>query len=167
MAFHERQLVVVLSDLARFTAAVARSTSVEIAELVDRYYRDAAAVAAEHGGDIVKHIGDSCLLVFPVERAVDAVDAVEALASRVESMAAETGLDLEMGANIHLSTVAEGQFGPDEHYDVMGMGVIHTFRMGSGAGIRISEPVYRKLPNERRAGWSKHQPPATYTRVPA
>jgi hypothetical protein len=70
-----------------------------------------------------------------------------------------------MGANVHLSVVAEGEFGPDKRYDVMGTGVMHTFRMGSGEGIRISEPVYRKLPNDRRGSWSKHQPPATYTRT--
>jgi hypothetical protein len=34
--------------------------------------------------------------------------------------------------------------------------------MGGGAGIRISEPIYRKLPNERRGPWQKSKPPATY-----
>jgi hypothetical protein len=35
--------------------------------------------------------------------------------------------------------------------------------MGSGAGIRVSEPVYRQLPNDERTPWHKYQPPATYT----
>lgn len=55
---------------------------------------------------------------------------------------------------------ADGGYGV---YGVSGARVIHTFRMGSGAGIRISEPVYRELPSDRRGRWTKHQPPATYT----
>ncbi len=42
-------------------------------------------------------------------------------------------------------------------------GVLHVFRMGAGPAIRVSEPVYRKLPNDERGGWAKHQAPATYT----
>jgi hypothetical protein len=32
-----------------------------------------------------------------------------------------------------------------------------------GSGVRISEPVYRKLPNEHRGPWTKNRPPATYS----
>jgi hypothetical protein len=46
---------------------------------------------------------------------------------------------------------------------VLGAGVNHVFRMGSGPGIRVSEPVYRKLPSDERAPWTKRQAPATYT----
>jgi hypothetical protein len=70
---------------------------------------------------------------------------------------------MAMGANVHISTVAEGGFGLHGTDEVVGMGVIHTFRMGGGAGTRISEPVYRRLPSDRRSGWHKHQPPTTYT----
>ena len=59
--------------------------------------------------------------------------------------------------------MAEAELGLDGTYDVVGMGVIHAFRMGGGAGTRISEPVYRRLPSDRRTPWRKHQPPATYT----
>lgn len=163
MAFRERSLVIALTDLAHFTSAVAGRSAVEIAEIVDRHYHDVAAAASGHGGRVVKLMGDGCLSVFPAERAVDAVDAVVEIEQRVAAAAGESGLDLELGANVHLSVVAEGEFGPDGVYDVMGAGVIHTFRMGGGPGIRISEPVYRKLPNDRRGRWSKYQPPATYT----
>jgi hypothetical protein len=35
--------------------------------------------------------------------------------------------------------------------------------MGGGTGVRISEPVYRRLPDDRRGRWQKQKPPATYT----
>jgi class 3 adenylate cyclase len=166
MAFRERQLVTVVVDLARFTQAVAGMDAMDMANLIDRFYNGVSTAIAQQGGRVVKYLGDGGLAVFPAESALRAVDAVEAIRGQVRDLAAEFALDLEMGANIHICTVAEGEFGIDDSYDVVGMGLVHTFRMGSGAGIRISEPVYRKLPSDRRGAWSKHQPPATYTYQP-
>ncbi len=163
MAFSERQVVTVVVDLAHFTRAVAGMDSVAIAGVIDRYYTEASSIVNDHGGRVVKYLGDGCLAVFPADRALDAVTAVELLGGRVRAIAAEMDLELDMGANVHACTVAEGQFGVDKSYDIVGPGVIHAFRMGGGPGIRISEPVYRKLPNDRRGAWAKHQPPATYT----
>jgi hypothetical protein len=80
---------------------------------------------------------------------------------RVRALGAEHDLDLDLGA--HISTVAEGAFGLGGAYEIVGMGVIHLFRMGGDAGTRISEPpVYRMLPSDRRSPWRKRQPPAIY-----
>ena len=160
----ERQLAIVLVDLARFTHAVAGIELRALASLVETFYRASEEVISTHGGRVVKFIGDGCLAVFEPDDAVRAVDAVEQLRSRVPSIGAAHGVELDLGANVHLSTIAEGDFGLSGSYDVIGMGVVHTFRMGSGAGTRISEPVYRKLPSDRRAPWRKRQPPATYAR---
>jgi class 3 adenylate cyclase len=69
------------------------------------------------------------------------------------------------GVNVHLAVVAEGDLGAgaDRRYDVVGAAVNHLFRMGGGPGVRISEPVYQRLPGERRAPWRRQEPPATYT----
>jgi class 3 adenylate cyclase len=160
----ERQLAIVLVDLARFTHAVAGIELRALASLVATFYRAGEEVIESHGGRVVKFIGDGCLAVFEPDDAVRAVDAVEQLRSRVLSIGADHGVELDLGANVHLSTIAEGDFGLHGSYDLIGMGVVHTFRMGGGAGTRISEPVYRKLPSDRRAPWRKRQPPATYTR---
>jgi adenylate cyclase len=159
---HERQLAIVLVDLARFTQAVAGLTLQQLVAVLDAFYRSAGTVIAEHRGRVVKFVGDGCLAVFEPSDVMQALEAVEVLRSQVRTLGAEYGLDLDMGANVHMSTVAEADLGLDAGYEVVGMGVIHAFRMGSGAGTRISEPVYRKLPSSRRSPWRKHQPPATY-----
>jgi class 3 adenylate cyclase len=164
----ERTLVMVLADLAGFTRAVAGLQAVEIAEVLDRFYVTCEEQVAAWGGRVVKFSGDNCLAVFDVASARDAVGCAVALRDAVSELAAVTDLDLDLGANVHLATVATGRFGgasaPTD--DVIGVGVIHTYRMGAGPGIRISEPVYRKLANDERGSWRKHQPPATYTREP-
>lgn len=155
----ERPLVLVLVDLARFTQAIAGRSLQELTELVDAFYRLAGTVIPHHRGRIVKFIGDGCFAVFEVDDVLAALDAVNELRAHVQKM------QLELGANLHLSTVAEAQLGLDGAYEVLGMGVIHTFRMGGGPGTRISDRVYRKLPSDRRSDWRKHQPPATYELV--
>jgi adenylate cyclase len=162
MPFRERQLVTLMVDLARFTQAVAGMDSLAVAGLIDRFYRAASTTITGCGGRVVKYLGDGCLAVFPSDGAVDAVDCVEALSLLVDELGATLDADLELGANIHLCTVVEGEFGAEGVYDIVGNGVIHTFRMGSGPGVRISEPLYRKLPSARRSPWVKYQPPATY-----
>ena len=160
--YRERQLTLVLVDLARFTHAVAGLSLQEMTAVVDAFYRAAGTVIAEHRGRVVKFVGDGCLAVFEPDDVLLALDAVEALRALTRSIGAERGLEMDLGANVHLSTVAEAELGLDGVYEVIGTGVIHTFRMGAGDGTRISERVYRKLPNDRRARWRKHQPPATY-----
>jgi hypothetical protein len=104
------------------------------------------------------------LAVFEPAAAPGAVQFVLALRDAVGAMANELGLDIDLGANLHLATVATGTFGVAPAVDdIMGVGVVYVHRMGSGVGIRISEPVYRKLPSSERGPWRKYQPPATYT----
>jgi class 3 adenylate cyclase len=162
----ERQLAMVMVDLARFTQAVAGLDLRGMASIVGAFYRTAAEVVSQHGGRVVKFVGDGCLAVFEPDDVLQAVEATEVLRSRVRALAAEHNLDLDLGANVHVSTVAEGAFGLGGAYEIVGMGVIHVFRMGHGPGTRISEPVYRRLPSDRRTPWRKHQPPATYALEP-
>lgn len=159
----ERQLAIVLVDLARFTQVAAGLELRELASVVASFYRAASEVVPQHRGRVVKFVGDGCLAVFEPDDVVVALDAVEILRSRAHALGEAHNLDLEAGANVHISIVAEGGFGLHGTDEVVGMGVIHTFRMGGGAGTRISEPVYRRLPSDQRQGWRKHQPPVTYT----
>ena len=74
------------------------------------------------------------------------------LGATVRELGAEFGIALDLGANVHMATIIEGEYGAGRSaaFDVIGAGVIHAFRMGAGPGIRISEPVFRRLPNDQR-----------------
>jgi len=163
--FQERTLVLVLIDLAGFTRAVAGLTPLEVVDLLDRFFVRCGELVTAHAGRVVKFTGDGCVAVFEADHAPDAVACVQAVRESVVSIAEELDINLDLGANIHLAKVITGVFGAPYTSidDVIGMGVIHTFRMGAGPGIRISEPVYRKLPSSERTPWRKNQPPATYT----
>jgi adenylate cyclase len=163
MSIQESKLVLFATDLAGFSRACAHRDALAIARFLEPWYRASVQTIRARGGRVVKLIGDAVFAVFPEDRAVDAVDAAVEVIAELRERPTE-GWRIEAGANIHLAVVAEGEYGPDDdrRYDVLGSGVNHLFSMGGGAGIRISEPIYRQLPNERREAWLKHRPPATY-----
>jgi adenylate cyclase len=164
MTFRETKLVLLSAALAGYARVTANLDALAVATFLDDWYRRCAATIRNRGGRIVKYIGDGCLATFPDDKCVDAVDAAADLQRAIDDVRSKHRLTVEVGANVHLAVVAEGDFGADDdrRYDVLGSGVNHLFLMGGGAGIRISEPVYRQLPNDRRGDWKKNRPPATY-----
>jgi adenylate cyclase len=159
----ETKLVLLTADLAGYARAAAHEDALTIAGFLDRWYHAAAATLRAQGGRIVKFMGDAVLAVFPETSAIAAIDAAAEL--RVQLSALRGTWRVDLSVNVHLAIVADGELGPadDRRYDVLGTGVNHLFLMGGGAGIRISEPVFRQLPTERRDAWSKYRPAATYS----
>lgn len=163
----ETKLCLLSADLAGFARACANQDALSIAQFLDGWYRRCAPIITSRGGRIVKFMGDAVLAVFPEDATLAAVDCASVLREQCVEQRAQSHWRIDLGANVHLAIVAEGDFGPDgdKRYDVFGSGVNHLFLMGGGPGIRISEPVYRQLPNDVREAWNKQRPPATYTLV--
>ena len=153
-----RRLVIFTADLAGFTRFVARTEAEELARILDGWYHVVQTAIEGQGGRVVKFMGDGVLAVFPESEAVAAVECALELRGRTDAPGG-----LRLGVSLHLAVVAEAALGPARSYDVVGMGVNHAFLLGRGPGLRISEPVYRKLPSERRSSWQKQHPPAIYT----
>jgi adenylate cyclase len=162
--FQTRTLVLCVVDLAGYAKASRDHSDQEIANFVDRYYLVTHELITQHGGSVVKFMGDAFLAVFPAGAGAHAVAAVLALQQRVRVLSAELAFPVEVGANIHESVVVEGVFGAPatDRYDVIGSGVNHTFLMGNAAGLRISEEVFHQLPQQERAAWSRAEATKTY-----
>lgn len=162
----QRNLVIVMNDLAGYANAYRRLDDLHIAQFLDAYYETCARLARQHNGRIVKFMGDGCLCVFEPEHCVNAVEFGRALLAEIPPVAKVQRADVDVGViNIHMATVVEGEFGEGDsrRYDIIGSGVNHVFLMGRGKGFNISEPVYRQLPSAARTPWQKNKPPVTYT----
>jgi adenylate cyclase len=135
------KLTLLAIDLAGYTRATAGLDDIVVAAFMNDWYRLCAQAIRARGGRVVKFMGDGCLATFPADAAAAAVAAAEALAQSIEPVRDKHGLTVEVGANVHVATVAEGDFGPDDdrRYDVLGSAVNDLFRMGGAAGIRVSE----------------------------
>ena len=153
----EARRVILAADFTGYTKAVHSMDALEIASVLDRYYREVDRIVREHGGRVVKYMGDGFFAVFEAEAGVQAVACGKALDAMVRK--SDLPWNAQLGVHIHASVVAEGTLGG--FFDVVGAGVNFAFRMG-GYGISISEPVYRMLPDEVRGEWKKEKPPAVY-----
>src|SRR3954466_7976734 len=108
MEVQETKLVLFTVDLANYTRACAHESALSIARFLDDWYRQCAASIRPRGGRIVKFIGDACLGVFPEARVLDAIDAATALAAELRTLRATHRWPVELGANLHIAVVAEG-----------------------------------------------------------
>jgi len=161
MTFRETELVLFTADLAGFTRATARLRPLEVAAFLAAWYRSIEAALRGHGGGLVKYIGDGCLATFPPEGCSAAVGAALQLLARPP-----VGLEVRVGARVHLGTVAEGEVGHERRYDVFGSAVNDLFRMGGAGTVLISEPVYLRLPPDQAAAWQRHPGAAIYALAP-
>ena len=164
--FRPIKRIIVLISLPGFTRSFQTTGDDRVAAFVHAYYGLCEHLLPKHGGDIVKFNGDACLALFDAGNAVGVVAAARDMESGVGELAKEHAVPVSIGLNAHLAVVIEGQFGTggSRRRDIIGRGVNQAFLLGRGAGMRISEPVYRALPSGARASWIKHKPPTIYHR---
>src|SRR4029077_1040526 len=53
-------------DLRDFTRTSDRTPPGQVGELLDAYFERVAGAVAEHGGEVLKFVGDAVLAIFPV-----------------------------------------------------------------------------------------------------
>jgi adenylate cyclase len=160
MMFRETELVLFTADLAGYARATAGMPPLEVAALLEGWYREVEAILGGRGGRVVKFMGDACLATFPADACAAAIDAAAAL--RWVDLRMTAGVAVGVGVRIHRGVVAEGEVGADRRYDIFGAEVNHLFRMGGAGQVLISEPVYRQLPDESRGAWRRNDATATY-----
>lgn len=162
--FVSTRLVVLVADLSGYHRAYRTHTDEEVVRFLDRFYALCEHVVTGAGGRVVKFLGDAVLAVFEPDDAVAAVDATVALETLAARLADEEGFDLALGANLHVGPVVAAELGAgaSRRPDVIGRAVNQTFLLGGGRGLRLSEPMYRKLPSGDRTPWQRHKPPAVY-----
>ena len=152
--------VVVLFDLAGCAKAFQSEGDEKMIAVLSDYYAACEEVVAAREGRVIKFIGDGCLSVFAEDHALAAVHATTEMQRRVGVLADRLHVAIQLGANLHLALVYEMPV--QGRVDIFGRGVNQTFLLGRGAGVRISEPVYRALPSSARSAWMKYKPPAVY-----
>jgi class 3 adenylate cyclase len=163
-AFASTPVVLLVADLDGFARLFKTRTDAEMAMFLDRYYSVAEDTIQEASGRIMKFIGDALLAVFPESEAAAAVAVAAKLRRAVEEVGLRMGMSVRIGVSVHLGPAVETELGkgPSRRRDVIGRTVNQTFLLGRGPGIRISEPVYRRLPSAERTPWGKNKAPAVY-----
>jgi adenylate cyclase len=147
-------VTVLFADIVGFTPLAEQLSARDLVGLLDRVFARWDAVAAAHGVEKIKTIGDAYMVAggipLPREDHAEAI-AEMALAMRPEIIqcASETGLPLEVRIGIDTGDVVAGVIGRAKFiYDLWGDTVNTASRMESHAlpgTIQVTERAYERL----------------------
>jgi adenylate cyclase len=134
--------VVWYSDLRGFTAMTDRLPPETLLQLLNDHYEHIVEPIHEHGGEVLKFIGDAALAIFPLDGFADAQAASRAALDAAAAAAAQTAAhnaarlaenlpEIRYGVALHRGAVSYGNIGGLDRLDftVIGRTVNHAARI--------------------------------------
>jgi adenylate cyclase len=142
-----------LCDLRDFTLLSETLPSSEVIRLLDIYFEIMSGPVTDHGGEVLKFIGDAMLAIFPIQDDLDrdracrtALFAAEEALTRLARTNAERRgrgeREIDLGLALHTGSVMYGNIGAPDRLDftVIGPAVNLTARIAS-----LCRPLKRQL----------------------
>jgi adenylate cyclase len=139
----EIDAVIWFSDLRNSTPLSAQLGERTFLELLNDYYETTAGAVLEHGGEVLRFIGDASLAVFPIvdgaesrravcARAIDAARAARSRGLAANERRSGAGLpNFSFGVGLHVGRVLYGNIGTAERleFSVIGSAANETARI--------------------------------------
>jgi adenylate cyclase len=169
-----------LSDLRGFTALSDRLPAETVVDILNHYFDCQVAAIRNHGGEVLKFMGDGLLAVFPIDEYVDDIhqvcarvlEAARESQASVEAMhypIAETVERFRFGVALHVGKILYGNIGGGNRLDFTCIGPavnlaarlekiagkLHRTIVASGAFAGICAGGWTELGEFPIAGFSK------------
>ena len=129
-------------DLRDFTLLTETLAPDELLSMLNTYFEYISAAVSEHGGEVLRFIGDAMLIVFPVDSNVKishtcklaldaAIDILRDLKSLNQHRLQQGYPEIRFGIGLHIGHVIYGNVGAPDRLDftVMGAAVNRTARL--------------------------------------
>lgn len=144
----ECRVVVATADITGFAKAFQSKSNQEIFDLLAEFYELVGRMVEEAGGKVVKFMGDAPLMIFPEDRAKQAVAALRSLTEKSSGWLSRFGSACQLRVKAHTGSVVCGPLGTatEKPFDIVGNSLVDLFRMPSGDFV-IS-PELQKLLND-------------------
>jgi class 3 adenylate cyclase len=140
--------VVIFTDIHSFSL-VTREVGEQQAEFLQALYVMLGDVICEHGGEIIKYLGDGLLCLFPAGEEEAAVACGIGLRRAYSQMLEDRGIrtETELEVGIVSGMVTLGEFGHSSlrQKDVVGEVVFTAGGIGHHRGIAVTEQVYERI----------------------
>jgi adenylate cyclase len=119
-----------LSDMRGFTALADTLPPQQLVDLLNRYFDCQVPAIHEHGGEVLKFMGDGLLAIFPISAETDfpticaaALGAAKAARGNVAALeVAEHAPALRFGLALHIGDVLFGNIGSGDRLDFTAIG---------------------------------------------
>jgi adenylate cyclase len=110
------------SDMRDFTALSDRTPPAQVVQILDAHFDAIATAVSQHGGEVLKFIGDAVLAIFPIEEDAGracraAVTAAEQALSSLALVGEERGAPVAIGIALHRGLVMYGNIGARDRLD--------------------------------------------------
>jgi len=146
--------VVLFADVHDYSK-ISRALGVDAYGFLQEMYEKPGDAIVEHGGTIVKYLGDALLCVFPADAENEAVDCALKLRPAFAQIVSRRGLSVETELEIGIASgqVVSGTFGHRSRlqWDVLGEEIIRAETIGHHRGIAITERVYDRVKSDHPA----------------
>lgn len=157
------EAVIWVSDLRGFTDLSDRLAPDDMLLILNAYFSALVEAITQHGGDVLKFVGDGLLAVFPLERTYEqanAATAALAAALDAEIAVAELGLNppdelsgivgwapLQSGIGLHVGDVFFGNVGAANRLDFTVIGsAVNTASRVEGLTKPLAQPIIMTAP---------------------
>ncbi len=162
----ELELLVAFTDLTGFSRLLQSTLSQKVAQLLEGHFELVGDLVYEHGGKLVKCLGDATLSVFPETGVNNGVLCMHTLKQRSDQWFAGQGYDCPLRIAMHYGPVVCGPLGPrqDKRFDILGP-TVNTAVTLKTYDISLTPQVFRRLEPETRKLFKKHTPPVRYIPV--
>lgn len=148
------EATVLFADVVGFTHLAARMAAADLVSVLNRVFSRFDAIAAAHGAEKIKTIGDAYMVVAGVPTArpdhVEVVaDVAIAMRDAIREVSADAGVSMELRLGMHTGPVVAGVIGTHKFlYDLWGDTVNTASRMeshGVVGAIQVTEAVKDRL----------------------
>jgi len=122
-----RTVVILYCDMRGFTALSDALPPAEVVSILDQYFEILGGAVADHGGEILKFIGDAMLATFPVDDRGPGAPCQAAMAAARQALGGLAALDalrqarsqpsIRVGVALHLGEVMFGNIGARNRLD--------------------------------------------------
>jgi class 3 adenylate cyclase len=139
----ECEVVVATADIAGFAKACRNRPEQEVFKMLDEFYELVGHVVHRAGGKPVKFMGDCALMIFPADKAPEAILALRDLQTEAQGIWSDFQATCRVRIDAHVGSAVCGPLGTagDKRFDVIGSTVNELFLMPHPEAFNLSEEL--------------------------
>jgi class 3 adenylate cyclase len=158
----EQTLLIVFADITRFVHHARGVEDLELAEMLDGYYKLVEDLALHASGQILKFMGDGFLAVWLREQIAAGLDALPILKREIDAWWANHHWDSRLVIRAHVGSAVLGPYGNEGRLDAIGNAVNKAATLPART-ISLSSDAWLQLAPEARAAYQAQAGGSFYT----